>query len=119
MFKDSKILVGITGSIAAYKVYDLIRLLRRNGAEVRCVVTHAGMHFVNKLTLETLLNHRIYTDLFDEYADKRAVHVPLADWADVVVVVPATADILAKVSVGIADELLTSVILATQANVLF
>ena len=117
--KNRRIIIGISGSIAAYKSYDLIRALQREKAQIRCVVTTAGMQFINKITLETLLQDTIYTDLFGDYAEKRAIHIALAEWADLVVIVPASADIMTKAACGIADDLLSCIILATQAKIVF
>lgn len=117
MKEKKNILIGITGSIAAYKTYDVIRSLKKAGYAVRCVVSSGGRHFVNKLTLETILHENVYVELFGEYVEKKAVHIPLADWADVIAVVPATADIMAKMACGIADELLLSVVLASHARI--
>jgi phosphopantothenoylcysteine decarboxylase/phosphopantothenate--cysteine ligase len=117
MLKNKKVIVGISGSIAAYKSYDLIRALQKENVDIRCVVTDAGMQFVNKLTLESLLQDSIYTDLFGDYPEKRAIHIALAEWADLVMIVPASADIMAKAAVGLADDLLSSIMLATQAKI--
>ncbi len=119
MLKDKKILIGITASIAAYKAYDLIRHLQKQGAIVRCMVTNDGMQFVNKVTLQALLQDEVHCDLFGDYTQKRAVHISLSDWADVVCVVPATADFIAKSAVGIADNLVLSTLLATKAKLIF
>ena len=119
MTTKKKVLIGNTGSIAAYKVYDVIRTLQKQDIEVKCVVTKAGEKFISKVTLEAFLRSPIYGELFGDYSDKRAVHIPLAEWADVVAIIPATANIMAKVACGIADELLTSVILATKSKGIF
>lgn len=117
--KGKNILIGITASIAAYKAYDLIRYLQKHGASVRCMVTPEGMQFVNKMTLQALLQDEVYSDLFADYAQKRAVHIDLSEWADALCIVPATADALAKTAVGIADNVLLATLLATQAKILF
>jgi len=113
------ILIGITASIAAYKSYDLVRFLQKKGANVRCMVTKDGMQFVNKITLQALLQDEVYSELFSDYSEKRAVHISLSDWADVVCIVPATADFLAKAVVGIADNIVLSTLLATKAHTVF
>jgi len=116
---DKKIVLGVTGSIAAYKSYDLIRALKREKAIIRCVVTDAGMQFINKLTMESLLQDNIYTDIFGDYSAKKAIHIALAEWADLILIMPASADIMAKAAIGIADDLLSCIILATKAKVVF
>jgi phosphopantothenoylcysteine decarboxylase / phosphopantothenate---cysteine ligase len=118
MLKNKKIVLGISGSIAAYKVYDLIRQLQKEGADIKCIVTNAGLEFVTPVTLEALLQAPIYTKLFDDYQERKAIHISLADWADAVVVVPASADIIAKIAGGLADDLLSSVLLATGGKII-
>jgi len=114
-----KVLIGITASIAAYKAYDVIRALQKAEYDVRCMVSSDGLRFINKLTLEALLQECVYADLFGEYPDKRAVHIHLAEWADVIAIVPASADIIAKSACGIADDIVLSTLLASQAKVVF
>jgi phosphopantothenoylcysteine decarboxylase/phosphopantothenate--cysteine ligase len=117
--KNKNILIAITASISAYKAYDVIRHIQKRGGNVRCIVTEDGMQFVNKLTLEALLQNQIYSDPFGDYVEKRAIHIALAEWADVVCVVPATADCIAKTVVGIADDIVLSTLLATCAKKIF
>jgi phosphopantothenoylcysteine synthetase/decarboxylase len=114
-----KILIGITASISAYKTYDVIRALQKEDYEVRCMVSPDGVRFINTLTLEAILQNVVYTDLFGNYPDKRAVHICLAEWADVIAIVPASADIIAKAACGIADNIILSTLLASKAQVLF
>jgi phosphopantothenoylcysteine decarboxylase/phosphopantothenate--cysteine ligase len=113
-----RILVVVTGGIAAYKTPELVRALRRAGHEVRCVVTAAAARFVAPLTLQTLSGHRVRQDLFDPAEEGEIDHVSLADQADLVVVAPATADVLARMAHGRADDLATTLLLATRAPVL-
>ncbi len=106
-----KIVVGITGGIAAYKAPELVRLLIKAGHEVRCAVTEHALQFVTRVTLETVSQHPLYSDLF---ASGRTEHISLKDWADLVVVAPATANIIGKMANGIADDALSTLLLAMQ-----
>lgn len=110
--QGKKIVVGLGGGIAAYKVLGLIRLLVKAGAEVRCVCTPAALEFVTPLSLSTLSGEPVYSDLFSERNGSATQHVSYADWGDLMVVAPATADVLAKFAHGIADNALTTLYLA-------
>ena len=112
-----KILLGVTGGIAAYKSAELIRLLIKSGAEVRVVMTAAAGEFVRPLTYQALSGHRVYTDIFDAEADSAMDHIELARWADLMVVAPATADFIAKMQDGYADNLLLTLCLASKQPV--
>lgn len=118
-FKKKTIILGISGGIAAYKCCDLVRLLVKSGADVHVVLTKAAMHFVTPLTLQTLSKNPVHTEMFSLIEEGEIGHISLADRADMVVVAPATADIIAKVACGICDELLLTVICATKAPVVF
>lgn len=102
------ILVGISGGIAAYKIPELIRLLTKQGAEVRVTATKSALQFVTELTLQTLSNARIYTDVFGAINEHSTEHISLPDWADLMVIAPATANVLGKMAHGIADDALTT-----------
>ncbi len=117
--KDKTIVLGIGGGIAAYKCCDLARSLTRAGADVRCILTKAGAHFVTPLTLQTLTGNPVHTEMFDLIEEKEVGHISLADRAALLLVAPATADLIAKVACGICDDLLTTVICATRAPKLF
>lgn len=104
-----KIVVGITGGIAAYKAPELVRLLVKAGHEVRCAVTGHALQFVTRVTLETVSQNPLYSDLF---ASGRTEHISLKDWADMVVVAPATANIIGKLASGVADDALSTLLLA-------
>lgn len=119
LFKGKSIVLGIGGGIAAYKCCELARLLTKSGANVHCVLTKAGAQFVTPLTLQTLTGNPVHTDMFNLIQEKEIGHISLADRASIVVVAPATADLIAKVSCGICDDLLTTVICATRAPVVF
>ena len=114
---NKNILLGVCGSIAAYKVCELIRTLKKRGFDVRCILTEAGKEFITPLTLQTLSGNQVYTDMFAPYFCDPG-HISLAEYAGLVAVVPATADIIAKMACGIADELLTGVVLSTRAKIL-
>jgi phosphopantothenoylcysteine decarboxylase/phosphopantothenate--cysteine ligase len=108
------ILLGITGGIAAYKSADLIRLLVKAGAEVRVVMTPAAMEFVQPLTYQALSGHKVYSDIFDGEAESAMDHIELARWADLIVVAPASANFIAKMLDGYADNLLLTLCLASK-----
>ncbi len=108
----SHVVIGITGGIAAYKSLSLIRLFKNYGCEVRVIATAHALEFVTPLSIETLSQHRVYVDSFNQSFNYEVDHVALADWADVVVIAPATANILAKYAHGIADDFLSTFLLA-------
>lgn len=112
-----RILIGISGGIAAYKAMSLIRLFKKSGHEVKVVATKNALHFVTPLTIETLSQNRLYSDMFDLNRTIEVEHIALAEWADVMVVAPATANIIAKFAQGIADDALSTLFLATKAPV--
>jgi phosphopantothenoylcysteine decarboxylase/phosphopantothenate--cysteine ligase len=113
-----RVLLAVSGGIAAYKAPELVRALVRGGASVRCALTRAAGHFVAPLALQTVSAHAVRTELFDPEQEGAIDHVALADWADLVVVAPATADLLAKMAHGLADDLVSTLLLATRAPVL-
>lgn len=111
------VVLGVTGSIAAYKACELVRLLVKRGDEVHVVMTEHARAFVTPLTFQTLSRNPVESDLFADPQDWKPGHISLAAAADLVVVAPATANILAKMAHGIADDLLSSTLLATKAPV--
>jgi phosphopantothenoylcysteine decarboxylase/phosphopantothenate--cysteine ligase len=115
---NPRILLIIGGGIAAYKSIELVRLLRKAGMTVRCVLTRAGAQFVTPLTLAALSENKVYTDLFDLKDEVEMGHIQLSREADLVVVAPATADLMARMATGIADDLATTLLLATDKPVL-
>jgi phosphopantothenoylcysteine decarboxylase/phosphopantothenate--cysteine ligase len=117
--KSKTIILGVTGGIAAYKSCEIVRLMVKAGAEVHVILTKAGAEFVTPLTLQTLSKNPVHTEMFDLLREMEAGHVSLADRADAVLIAPATADIIAKAAHGIADDLLTTMLLATKAPVAF
>jgi phosphopantothenoylcysteine decarboxylase/phosphopantothenate--cysteine ligase len=112
------ILLIVSGGIAAYKACELVRLCRKAGIGVRCVVTEAGQHFVTPMTLAALSEQQVFTTLWDLKDESEMGHIQLSREADLIVVAPATADLLAKMAAGIADDLATTLLLATDKAVL-
>jgi phosphopantothenoylcysteine decarboxylase/phosphopantothenate--cysteine ligase len=113
-FKDKKIIVGITGGIAAYKIPSLVRLFKKESAEVRVVMTANASKFVTTLTLETLSQNPVAVEMFPDNRFVGTHHIDLAEWPDFLVIAPATANFIAKIHSGICDDLLSTVICATR-----
>jgi len=118
MLNGKKILIGIGGGIAVYRIAELSRLLIRAGMQVRCVMTRSACEFVTPLTFEALTGERVHTELFDLTAERQMGHIQLARWADVVLIAPATANLLARLAHGIADDLLSTIMQACEKPVL-
>lgn len=118
MLTGKRIVIGITGGIAAYKSIELIRLLKKANAEVRVVLTDSAEQFVTPLTLQAISGNSIANSLFDLHAELAMGHIELAKWADYIVIAPATANTIAKFTHGISDNLLTTICLATTAPIL-
>jgi phosphopantothenoylcysteine decarboxylase len=112
------IVLGVTASIAAYRSADIASKLRKEGCDVHVVLTKGAAQFITSLTLQTLSRNPVTTDLFAETADWHPGHIDLADRADLLLVAPATADIIAKLAIGLADDALTAIALATRAPIL-
>ncbi|MCF1428960.1 MAG: bifunctional phosphopantothenoylcysteine decarboxylase/phosphopantothenate--cysteine ligase CoaBC [Shewanella sp.] len=112
-----KILLGIGGGIAAYKSAELVRRLKEHGADVRVVMTQSAMEFITPLTLQALSGHPVASDLLDPAAEAAMGHIELARWAELFIIAPATANVLARMQAGMADELLTTCALATASPV--
>lgn len=119
MLNGKSIVLGICGGIAAYKAVELLRLYVKAGADVHVIMTRAAQKFVGPLTFQTLSGNPVHTELFDLYQEQEIGHISLADRADLLVVAPATANLIGKVAHGIADDLLTTTIMATKAPVVF
>ncbi len=117
MLQHKNILLGVTGSIAAYKSCELVRMLKRRGADVTVIMTEAANNFVTGLTLQTLSNNRVFSGLFDRANDYDVEHIALADRADLILIAPATANCIGRIANGIADDLLTCVVMASRAPV--
>lgn len=112
------ILLGVTGSVAAYKAAELIRQFRKADCEVKVILTENGSRFITPLTLETLSNNPVVCDMFSRETPYEVEHISLAKWADVFVVAPASANFIAKYTYGVADDMLTTTVLATKAPVI-
>lgn len=119
MLQGKRVVLGVTGGIAAYKAAELLRLLVKAGAEVHVIMTRSAQEFVAPLTFQTLSHNPVHTELFNLIQEQEIGHISLADRADLVLVAPATANLVGKVANGIADDLLTTTIMATRAKVLF
>jgi phosphopantothenoylcysteine decarboxylase / phosphopantothenate---cysteine ligase len=117
MIKGKKILLCVSGGIAVYKAAALTSKLVQNGAEVKVIMTESARKFVAPLTFQALSRHDVYWDTFDEKDSSKIAHIDLADWADLVLVAPATANIIGKLANGIADDMISTTILATTAKV--
>ena len=119
MFKDKNILIGVTGGIACYKVCEIMSYLNKEGASVNVIMTKNATEFITPLTLETLSKNKVVIDMFEKKEHVEVEHISLAQKADLVLVVPATANIIGKVANGIADDMLSTTIMATPAPIVF
>lgn len=119
MLSGKTIVLGVTGGIAAYKAAELLRLYVKAGAEVQVVMTRSAQEFMTPLTFQTLSGNPVHTELFSLVQEQEIGHISLADRADLCVVAPATANLIGKVAGGLADDLLTTTLMATRAPVLF
>ena len=115
---NKRVLLGVSGSIAAYKSPDIVRRLQDLGAEVRVVITSGGREFVSERSLQTISKNKVHDNLWDKDAELSMGHIELAKWADIVIIAPASANTIAKLCHGKADDLLSTVILATSATVM-
>ena len=119
MKSSKRVLIGVSGGIAVYKALDVISRLRKNDVEVKVIMTKSSTEFVTPLSFQSLSQNPVVTDMFDEPKAWEIQHISLAKWADLVVIVPATANIIGKVANGIADDMLSTTIMATKAEVVF
>ncbi len=117
MLENKNVALYVSGGIAAYKAADLVRQFIKQGANVKVAMTESAMEFITPLTFQILSKHHVYTDTFDEREADKVSHIHLADWTDIAVIAPATANIIAKVANGIADDFATTALLATTAPV--
>jgi phosphopantothenoylcysteine decarboxylase / phosphopantothenate---cysteine ligase len=117
MLKNKKILLCVTGGIAVYKAVALTSKLIQSGAEVKVILSHSALKFVTPLSFQALSRNFVYTDTFEEQNPKVIAHIDLADWADIAIVAPATANVIGKLANGIADDMITTTLLATTAPV--
>ncbi|MCR2042567.1 bifunctional phosphopantothenoylcysteine decarboxylase/phosphopantothenate--cysteine ligase CoaBC [Anaerosalibacter massiliensis] len=119
MLNGKNILVGVTGGIAAYKTADLVSKLKKLDANIQVIMTEAATEFVSPLTFQTLSQNFVYVDMFEEPKTWEVEHISLAEKADLILVAPATANTIGKIANGIADDMLSTVIMATEAKVIF
>ncbi|MBC8590452.1 bifunctional phosphopantothenoylcysteine decarboxylase/phosphopantothenate--cysteine ligase CoaBC [Wansuia hejianensis] len=119
MLKDKNIVLGVTGGIAVYKAADLVSKLIKQGANVEVIMTEAAMEFVNPLTFQTMSVNPVHTGMFNKIEKFDVEHISLAQKADVILIAPATANTIGKIANGIADNLLTTVVMASKAKVIF
>jgi len=117
ILQDKKILLGITGGIAAYKTPELVRRLKDHGADVRVVMTEGAKAFITPLTLQAVSGNHVSDSLLDSQAELAMGHIELAKWADLIIIAPATADIIARITAGMANDLLSTLCLATNAPI--
>jgi phosphopantothenoylcysteine decarboxylase / phosphopantothenate---cysteine ligase len=117
VMNDKRILLIVGGGIAAYKSLELVRLLRRQGVAVRAVMTASASEFVTPLSLSVMTEDHVYSDMFDLKDEREIGHIQLSRQADLIVICPATANLLAKMAAGIADDLATTILLATDKPV--
>ncbi|MDR2759136.1 MAG: phosphopantothenoylcysteine decarboxylase [Spirochaetaceae bacterium] len=110
----NRVLLGITGSIAAYKGAEIANLLAKRGYDVQVILTAAARQFITPLTLQTLTKNKVYTDMFEEFPYEDVRHISLAKNADLVLIAPASANIIGKIASGIADDMLSTVIMAVR-----
>ena len=115
--QNKKILLVIGGGISAYKALDLIRLLVKNNVEVKTILTKSGKKFVTSLSITSLSNNKVFEDIFDVNNEKEIDHISLSRWADIVLILPATANMMTKLSAGKAEDLATTVVLASNKDV--
>lgn len=118
MLKGKKIVLGVTGGIAVYKAVDLVSRLRKQGAEVRVIMTEHAQKFVTPLTFKEISGNKVATSMWESNQEFNVEHIALANWADAFLVAPATANILAKMACGVADDLLSTTLLAAQAPII-
>lgn len=118
MLKDKNILLGVTGGIAAYKAPGIVSLLRKKGANVKVIMTKAACEFVTPLTFQTMSNNVVHTEMFNQLTNMDVEHIALAKWADLIIVAPASANTIAKMANGIADNMLSTVLLAARSKIL-
>ena len=116
--KNKKILIIIGGGIAAYKSLDLIRLLKKNDVNVKVILTKSGKEFVTPLSVNSLTNNKIFEDIFEKNSSSGIDHIALSRWADLIIVLPTTANFMTKLSLGKAEDLATTVLLASNKDIL-
>ena len=116
--KNKKILIVVGGGISAYKALDLIRLLKKNNVDVKTIITKSGKEFVTPLSITTLTKNKTFEDIFDKNSETEIDHIALSRWADLIIVLPTTANFMTKLSIGKAEDLATTVLLASNKDIL-
>jgi len=116
--KNKKILIVVGGGISAYKALDLIRLLKKNNVDVKTILTKSGKEFVTPLSITTLTKNKTFEDIFDKNSEAEIDHISLSRWADLIIVLPTTANFMTKLSIGKAEDLATTVLLASNKDIL-
>ena len=116
-FKNKKILLIICGGIAAYKSLELIRSLKKRGVHIKTILTKSATEFVTKLSVSSLSEEKVYTDLFDHELESEMSHIKLSRWADLILICPATANTISKLSKGTADDLASTVVIASNKQI--
>ena len=119
MLDKKKIIVGISGGIAAYKACEIVRRLKKSGAQIIVIMTENAQKFVTPLTLETLSENEVVTEMFPEKRMVGVRHINLAQWADLILIAPATANLIGEIRAGIANDILTTVVISTKSPVMF
>ena len=117
MFKNKNIVIGVTGSISAYKICDIVSILKHKGANVNVIMTRNSANFITPLTLETLSKNKVHIEMFNDEYEEEVMHIELARKADLFLVAPCTANVISKIANGIGDDMLTTTIIATKAPV--
>lgn len=118
LMAKNEVILGITGSIAAYRGCDIVNNLKKTGANITVIMTKEAKEFISPLTFQTLSRNKVYSEMFELPAEWNPVHTSLADMADLILIAPASANIIGKIANGICDDLLTCVVLASKAKVL-
>jgi len=116
--KNKKILIIVGGGISAYKALDLIRLLKKNNVDIKTILTKSGKEFVTPLSITTLTKNKTFEDIFDKNSEAEIDHIALSRWADLIIVLPTTANFMTKLSIGKAEDLATTVLLASNKDIL-
>ncbi len=116
--KNKKILIVVGGGISAYKALDLIRLLKKNNVDIKTILTKSGKEFVTPLSITTLTRNKTFEDIFDKNSEAEIDHIALSRWADIIIVLPTTANFMTKLSIGKAEDLATTVLLASNKDIL-
>ena len=117
MFENKNILIGVTGGISAYKVCDIITSLKHKGANINVIMTNNATRFITPLTLETLSKNKVYVEMFDHDYENEVKHIALAQNSDLFLVAPCSANLIGKLANGIADDMLSTTIIATKAPI--